>query len=47
MHGWSFDLFTGKCLNHSTSKLKKYQIIELDDKIYIKKLTETKPKWML
>lgn len=46
MHGWSFDLLTGKCINKSSAKLKKYDVIERNNKIYIKKQADEKPKWM-
>lgn len=34
-HGWKFDLVTGECLNHNTSKLKKYGLKIEGDEIMV------------
>lgn len=46
MHGWSFDLSTGVCINKSTAKLKKYYVIEANNNLYVKKQHYEKAKWM-
>ena len=47
-HGWEFDLETGENKNPHLSKksLKKYKIIQKDNKVFIQKPEYATPKWM-
>ena len=46
MHGWKFDLVTGKCLSGGNATLKTYEVMIQHGEIHIEKPKLEKPKWM-
>jgi nitrite reductase/ring-hydroxylating ferredoxin subunit len=45
IHGWIFSLETGRALG-GNSKLKRYEIFEEDDTVWLEKPVHEEPAWM-